>query len=54
MESFFLLPLYDGHRQWPSGTEGLPVSERREPICLGAVFIRQEGRSVADKPKPKK
>ena len=56
VESFLLLPyaLNDGHRQWPSGIEGLPVSEPREPISLGASFIRQEGRSVADKPKRKK
>ena len=27
------------HRQWPSGIEGLLVSEPREPISLGASFI---------------
>ena len=37
-----------------SGRRTLKDSQPREPISLGASFIRQEGRSVADKPKPKK
>ena len=32
----------------------LQLAGPREPISLGASFIRQEGRSVADKPKRKK
>ena len=42
--------LDDGHRQWPSGIEGLPVLSPASLFLSGLPLSCQEGRSVAGKP----